>query len=167
MSQNTLPCCQIKRRDALRLSSVFATTPLWFATSVLVAQPLAPNTKAQIARVQKIVTVSGAITEVAYLLGAQDQLVGTDTTSMFPEAALKTKKVGYSRQLSAEGLLSLKPDVVIATTEAGPKIVLDQIRSAGVSVELIEADHTWAEVQRKLLVVGRAAGCGPRIAGAR
>jgi iron complex transport system substrate-binding protein len=70
---------------------------------------------------------------------------------------LKTPKVGYMRQLSAEGLLSLKPDAVIGTTESGPPVVLDQLRSAGVKVELIEADHSWGEVQRKVVAVGRAA----------
>ena len=60
------------------------------------------------------------------------------------------------RALSAEGLLSLKPDAVIGTTEAGPSVVMDQIRSAGVRVELVAADHTWAEVQRKVAAVGRA-----------
>ncbi len=104
----------------------------------------------------RIVSVSGATTEIVYALGAEKQLVGSDTTSLFPAAALQTPKVGYMRQLSAEGLLSLKPDAVIGTTEAGPHVVMDQIRTAGVKVELVEADHTWSEVQRKVAAVGRA-----------
>ena len=56
---------------------------------------------------KRLVSLSGALTEVVYLLNAQNLLVGTDTTSLFPEAAQKTAKVGYVRQLSAEGLLSL------------------------------------------------------------
>lgn len=110
-------------------------------------------------RLPRLITAGGGITEIAYLLGAQDQLVGTDTTSLYPAAALKTAKVGYMRQLSAEGLLSLKPDAMIATTEAGPPVVIDQIRSAGVRVELIEADHTWSEVQRKIAAVARLGAC--------
>ena len=106
----------------------------------------------------RIVSLGGALTEVVYLLGAQGQLVGTDTTSLFPEAALKTAKVGYMRQLSAEGLLSLKPDAVVGTTEAGPPVVLDQVRSAGVRVELVKADHSWDEVRRKVATVGRVTG---------
>ncbi|MGJ7490665.1 heme/hemin ABC transporter substrate-binding protein [Variovorax sp. ZT4R33] len=109
------------------------------------------------AKTPRLVTVSGAITEVVYALGAEAQLVGTDTTSLYPPAALQTAKVGYMRQLSAEGLLSLKPDAVIATNESGPPVVLEQVRSAGVKLELIEADHSWAEVQRKVQAVGRAA----------
>ena len=109
-------------------------------------------------KARRLVTVSGAITEVVFALGAESLLVATDTTSLYPEAAQKTAKVGYMRQLSAEGLLSLKPDAVISTTEAGPPVVIDQVRSAGVLVELIKADNTWAEVGRKVEVVGRVTG---------
>lgn len=106
----------------------------------------------------RLVTVGGGITEVVYALGAQDQLVGTDTTSLFPEAAQKTPKVGYMRQLSAEGLLALRPDALVAGTDAGPPVVLDQIRGAGVQVQLIASDHRWDEVRRKVAAVGRATG---------
>lgn len=107
---------------------------------------------------RRLVSLSGALTEVVYLLNAQNLLVGTDTTSLFPEAAQKTAKVGYVRQLSAEGLLSLKPDAVIGTSDAGPPVVLDQIRQAGVRVALVKAQHNWAEVQDKVKVVGRETG---------
>lgn len=133
------------RREALRLLSggvlAAGVWPAW----------------AQVTRAPRLVTVSGAITEIVYALGAESQLVGTDTTSLYPEAARQTPKVGYMRQLSAEGLLSLKPDAVIATTEAGPPVVLDQLRTAGIKLELVEADHTWGEVQHKVAAVGRAA----------
>ncbi|WP_457278799.1 heme/hemin ABC transporter substrate-binding protein [Polaromonas sp. P5_D5] len=140
------------RRDALRYFSLPAVTAVssvcgLSATAVLAQVP---------AKMPRIVSVSGATTEIVYALGAEKQLVGTDTTSLFPAAALQTPKVGYMRQLSAEGLLSLKPDAVIGTTEAGPNVVMDQIRSAGVKVELVDADHSWAEVQRKVAAVGRA-----------
>ncbi|MDM0069233.1 ABC transporter substrate-binding protein [Variovorax sp. J31P207] len=133
------------RRDALRLAGAGALAAC--AGTALAQGPRAP----------RLVTISGAITEVVYALGAESQLVGTDTTSLYPEAARQTPKVGYMRQLSAEGLLSLKPDAVIATTESGPPVVLDQLRTAGVRLELVEADHSWSEVQRKVAAVGRAA----------
>ncbi|MDR7375860.1 iron complex transport system substrate-binding protein [Rhodoferax ferrireducens] len=114
--------------------------------------------QAQTAKLPRLVTVGGAITEIVYALGAEAQLVGTDTTSLYPLAAQNTPKVGYMRSLSAEGLLALKPDAVIGTTEAGPPVVMAQLRSAGVKVDLIASDHSWAEVQRKLQAVGRGAG---------
>jgi len=109
------------------------------------------------AHLPRLVTINGAITEVVYALGAEAQLVGTDTTSLYPKAAQNTPKVGYMRQLSAEGVLSLKPDAVISTTEAGPPVVLDQLRSAGVKVELVKTEYTWNDVGAKVRAVGRAA----------
>ncbi|MGJ7506921.1 heme/hemin ABC transporter substrate-binding protein [Variovorax sp. GT1P44] len=133
------------RREAMRL--------LGCAAAAVGAWPAL----AQATRAPRLVTIGGAITEICYVLGAESQLVGTDTTSLYPEAARQTPKVGYMRQLSAEGLLSLKPDAVIATTEAGPPVVLDQLSTAGIRLELVEADHTWGEVPRKVAAVGRAA----------
>ena len=136
--------------------------PMWPARRTwlqgAVALPLISALGAAAAAPARIVALGGALTEVVYLLGAESMLVGTDTTSLFPEAALKTAKVGYMRQLSAEGLLSLKPDAVVGTTEAGPSVVLDQLRSAGVRVELVKADHTWDEVRRKVSAVGQVTG---------
>jgi iron complex transport system substrate-binding protein len=139
------PSATPTRRRALQTLSALAAagSPLG-----LMAAPGSP----------RLITVGGGITEVVYALGAQDQLVGTDTTSLYPAAAQATPKVGYMRQLSAEGLLSLRPDALIASTDAGPPVVIDQLRSAGVRVELVVSDHSWDEVRRKIAAVGRASG---------
>jgi iron complex transport system substrate-binding protein len=168
------PSGNTSRRSALRKLSFGALAGSAAATAgwplLLRAAPAAansPNPSAGSAadagtgarpKLPRLITVGGGITEVVYVLGAQDQLVGTDTTSLYPAAALSTPKVGYMRQLSAEGLLSLQPDAVIAGSDAGPPVVLDQLRSAGVRVELVVSDHSWAEVERKVAAVGRASG---------
>ena len=113
---------------------------------------------AQAPAAQRLVAVGGAITEVVYALGAEALLVGTDTTSLYPEAATRTPKVGYLRQLSAEGLLSLRPDAIVGAGDAGPATVLEQVKSAGVRVELVPADHSFEEVLRKVVVVGAVTG---------
>lgn len=107
---------------------------------------------------QRLIAVGGAVTEVVYALGAQSLLVATDTTSLYPEAATRTPKVGYLRQLSAEGLLSLRPDAIVGSSEAGPAIVLEQVQAAGVRVELVPSSHDFDEVLRKVEVVGRITG---------
>ncbi len=122
-----------------------------------VAQTASPLSAASSNSV-RLVTVGGALTEMVYALKLEHLLVGTDTTSLYPAAAQHTAKVGYMRQLSAEGVLSLKPTALVATTEAGPPVVLDQLRSAGVRIEHIKADHTWDEVRRKLEALGRVLG---------
>lgn len=150
-------CVSVPRRQAFvcLAGSVLlaAGGPSWSQTA-----PVAGFRTPGAERRPRLVTVGGGITEVVYALGAQDLLVGTDTTSLYPEAAQRTPKVGYMRQLSAEGLLALRPDALVAGADAGPPVVLDQIRSAGVKVELVESDHRWEEVRRKVAAVGRATG---------
>lgn len=171
-----LPSATTSRRSALRrvsaaaLAGSAAATAGWplllRAAPAAAASPppvdprshAAAGAEARRAGLPRLITVGGGITEVVYALGAQDQLVGTDTTSLYPAAAQATPKVGYMRQLSAEGLLALRPDALIAGTDAGPPVVLDQLRSAGVRVELVNADHSWGEVGRKVAAVGRASG---------
>lgn len=98
----------------------------------------------------RVVSIDGAITEIIFALNQQDKLVGVDTTSRYPEAARQLPKVGYMRQLSAEGILSLQPNMIIATEGAGPKEILTQLRQAGLSVHIIQNKHNEAGVYEKI-----------------
>ena len=108
---------------------------------------------------QRIVSIGGALTETLFALGAQADLVGADTTSLFPDAARQLPSVGYARALSAEGVLSLRPTLVVASQEAGPPAVLRQIESARVPLALLDADHRFegvvARTQRLAELCGR------------
>jgi iron complex transport system substrate-binding protein len=90
----------------------------------------------------RVVTLGGSITEIVFALGAQDYLVGVDASSVYPPEANSLPQLGYFRQVSAEGVLSLNPSVVLAIEGSGPQTSLDQIEAAGVRVQLIPADHT-------------------------
>ncbi|MBX3204510.1 MAG: hemin ABC transporter substrate-binding protein [Labilithrix sp.] len=107
----------------------------------------------------RIVSVGSAVTETLFALGAGDAVVGVDTSSLFPDAATKLPKVGYQRTLAAEGILSLRPTLVLVSDEAGPPAVLEQLRSAGVRLEIVGAELTVdgvkARVHRIAEVVGR------------
>lgn len=105
-----------------------------------------------------IVSVGGAITETIYALGAQDQLAGVDTTSLFPVDATKLPQVGYARTLSAEGVLALKPQVLLASGEAGPPQVLAQLKSAGVRVEVLDEQHRFDGMLARTQRVGALCG---------
>lgn len=91
---------------------------------------------------ERIVTLGGSITETVHALGFGDRIVAVDEASIYPEAVTRLPQVGYYRTLSAEGVLSLGPDLVIGSTASGPPPVIGQIRRAGVRVELIpDAKH--------------------------
>ncbi|HEX5686866.1 MAG TPA: ABC transporter substrate-binding protein [Ideonella sp.] len=97
----------------------------------------------------RVVSIGGAVTETVYALGAQGLLVGVDTTSLYPAAARALPNVGYARSLSAEGVLSLAPTLVVAGEEAGPPAVLRQLEAAKVPVQVLAADHSVAGVAER------------------
>jgi iron complex transport system substrate-binding protein len=104
----------------------------------------------------RIVTVGGELTEIVYALGAGERLAGADTTSTWPEAARQLPQVGYMRNLSAEGILSLSPTLVLATTNAGSPEVLAQLRLAGVTLVVLPARPTAEGALLKVHAVGEA-----------
>ena len=107
---------------------------------------------------QRWVSAGGALSEWVSVLGAESKLVGVDTTSQHPESLKSLPSIGYQRQLSAEGVLSLKPDVLIGTEEMGPAAVLLQIRGAGVPVEMFSAQADLASLEGTLQHLGRLLG---------
>ncbi len=107
---------------------------------------------------ERIVSVGGALTEIVYLLGAGDQLVGVDTTSQYPAAARALPQVGYMRQLSAEGVLSLAPTLLLLTEEAGPPPVLRQLQATGLQTVLLPGGHQPGAVRARIEGVAKAVG---------
>lgn len=103
----------------------------------------------------RIVSVGGDVTEIVYALGAGDRLVARDTTSTLP-AAQKLPDVGYMRQLNAEGILSLKPTMVLATELAEPSLVLRQIADVGVKVVPVSGKASLENVPHKIQQVASA-----------
>ena len=84
---------------------------------------------------KRVLSVGGSVTETVFALGAGDSVIAVDQTSYYPwEATHKLPNVGYVRSLAAEGLLSLKSDLLLAGPEAGPPQILDQVQQAGLKV---------------------------------
>lgn len=113
---------------------------------------------------QRWVSAGGALSEWVSALGAESKLVGVDTTSQHPASLKSLPSIGYQRQLSAEGILSLKPDVLVGTDEMGPPPVLAQIRGAGVPVEMFSAQADLASLEATLKHLGRLLGNEPQAA---
>ncbi|AMZ74363.1 MULTISPECIES: heme/hemin ABC transporter substrate-binding protein [Pseudomonas] len=107
---------------------------------------------------QRWVSAGGAVSEWVSVLGGESKLVGVDTTSQHPESLRALPSVGYQRQLSAEGVLSLRPQILVGTEEMGPPPVLAQIRSAGVQVELFSATPDLLALQGNLRHLGQLLG---------
>lgn len=103
---------------------------------------------------KRIVVADGALTEIIHALGAADRIVGVDTTSLYPVEMQSLPNVGYLRALSAEGVLSLTPDLLLTTHDAGPANVLEQLRMAGVKVEVLSVDYSMSGTLQLIQQVG-------------
>ena len=112
----------------------------------------------QAAQARRLVSVGGALTEIVFALQANADLVGVDTTSLYPESAQKLPSVGYARSLSAEGVLALAPTHVIATEDAGPATVLRQLSAAGIAVTVLAANHRFEGLLERVRRVGELTG---------
>jgi len=106
------------------------------------------------ASAMRLISIGGALTEIIYLLKADATLVGVDTTSIYPIEATRLPNVGYARSLSAEGILALRPTQLLATTEAGPPIVLKQIIDSGIPFSILPSGHQFIDVIDRVRTVG-------------
>ena len=139
---------------------------LWAAASLLLGRQ-APANPAGTA-VRRIICAGGALTETVHLLGAGAELVAVDTTSQYPPSVRQLLSVGYVRALSAEGMLALRPSLVLSTEDAGPAAVLRQVAAAGVQVAVLPAEESFAAMlgrcRQVAQLIGRDAQAGPLLA---
>ena len=107
---------------------------------------------------KRVVTVGAPASEIVFALGAGETVVATDTTSTWPEKVKTLPKVGYMRNLAAEGIISLKPDHVIAVAESGPTPVLDDLQALGIPVTVLPSLATLENLPDAIMVAATALG---------
>ncbi len=140
--------CHTGRRRAL---CTIATIPVaWFGKPTWAARTQSISSR------QRLICIGSAVTEIVYALNASNLIVGVDTTSIYPDAARSLPSVGYSRTLSAEGVLSLSPTQILLTEDAGPPVVLRQIQDAGIQIRRLPANHTFTGICDRVIAIGQA-----------
>ncbi|MFN4155151.1 MAG: hemin ABC transporter substrate-binding protein [Paracoccaceae bacterium] len=115
----------------------------------------------------RVVAAGGSAAEIVYALGQGDRLIARDTTSSFPEAVLALPDVGYVRRLSAENLIAMGPDLILAEHDAGPPETIEILTHAGVPLVTLPQALTPADVLAKITVAAEALGvpeAGARLA---
>lgn len=105
----------------------------------------------------RILPLNGGVAEIVFTLGLGDRVVGRDITATFAEAE-KLPQVTKAHDVSAESVLSLRPTVVLADTDTGPKEAIDQIRDAGVPVVVLDPATELADVTTRTTRIAEALG---------
>ena len=112
----------------------------------------------EVRSVERIVSLDGITTEILFALGVGEKVVGRDDSSYYPPEAQRLPSVGYQFRLSAEGILSLKPPLVIGREDVRPKEVVEQLERAGVAVVLVPATPSVEGAKAKIRTVAQAVG---------
>ena len=107
---------------------------------------------------ERVVTIGGDVTEIVWALGAGQDVVARDSTSLHPDAVKKLPDVGYLRQLNAEGILAMRPTLVLASAQAQPSMALKQIESSKVKVVIVPAENKLQSIDAKVAAVATALG---------
>lgn len=82
---------------------------------------------------ERIVSLAPNVTEMLFALGLGERVVGVSENCNYPPEAKRKPKVGGYARPSAERILSVRPDLVIAS-RGNPPEVLRQLERAGVAV---------------------------------
>lgn len=123
-------------------------------TLPLLALALAGQARAATPR--RVVSLGGVVTEIVHALGADERLVGVDQSSLYPPEARALPQVGYFRSFAVEGVLSLRPDLVLASEQSGPPHALEQLRAAGVPVVLVASSPKVGALESAIDAVAAA-----------
>ena len=106
---------------------------------------------------QRIVCLTAETTEIAFMVGAGDRVVGVPGTARRPEAARERARVGGFTTFRTDRILALQPDLVLGFSDLQREIVGELI-GAGVAV-LCTNQRRLDEVLAAILMIGGALGC--------
>jgi iron complex transport system substrate-binding protein len=107
---------------------------------------------------KRIVSIGGAATETIFALGEGKRIAAIDTTSTYPPEAGALPNVGYMRALSAEGVLAVGPDLIVALEGSGPPAAISALEKSRVPVLMIPNKSSAEGAIEKIDFLGKALG---------
>ncbi len=96
---------------------------------------------------QRIVSLAPGITETLYALGLDDRIVGVTTFCDWPAAARTKARIGGFTNPSIEKIVSLKPDLILATADGNRKDTVQQLERLGLPVYVTNPSDTHSVLQ--------------------
>ena len=85
----------------------------------------------------RIISLAPSITEMIYFLGLGDRLVGVTRFSYFPEEARNKPRVGAYTDINVEKVITLNPDLVIATADGNKRGDVEMLEEIGIPVYVV------------------------------
>lgn len=87
----------------------------------------------------RIISLAPSTTEILFALGLGDRIVGVTSFCDYPAMAKRKQKIGGMSNPSLEAVVSLKPDIVVMTTDGNPKEFEERLRSLKIKTYVFKA----------------------------
>ena len=109
---------------------------------------------------ERIVSIIPSVTKSLYLLGLEDKIVGV--TIYCPPAAKDKEKIGNVLEPDIEKIVSLKPDLVLASEEGNRLVTVNTLKSLGLKVYYTHAVNSIGDIDSDFIKLGRFLGAGAK-----
>lgn len=106
---------------------------------------------------QRVVSLSPAVTEIVFALGAQEMLVGRTDFCVYPPEAQNIPSIGGISDLNIERLLELDPDLIISGSMVSKKIT-DQLDKMHKSIVCVVGENRFDNLYVNIEKIGRLIG---------
>ena len=113
---------------------------------------------AQRPKAERWIVTNSYVADIVVALGAAARVVAVGGGSDHIAALKGVPRLPGFRQTSAEPMLSVSPTRVLVSSEWTVPQTLDQLRAAGVAVDVIDAEQSPAGVERRIRHVARLLG---------
>ncbi len=108
-------------------------------------------------RPERIVSLAPSLTEILFELGLGDRVAGVTTYSTYPPEAQSKPRVGSYVKINVEKVVSLRPDLAVATADGNDKETVERIAELGVPVYVVDP-RSIRDVIRAIIDVGGVTG---------
>lgn len=106
---------------------------------------------------KRIISLAPNITEILFALGLGDRVVGVTSFCDYPAEATKKPRIGGMSNPSLEAVVSLRPDIVVMTTDGNPKEFEERLRSMKIKTYVFRA-KLISELPQGIRDLGTALG---------
>ncbi len=108
---------------------------------------------------ERIISLAPSVTESLFALGMGGKIVGVTKFCNYPREALNLPKVGGFSNPNLEVIISLKPDLIVATFDGNDKANVEKLISLGYPVYLQNSNNieeTFTSIEKLGVALGKA-----------
>lgn len=107
---------------------------------------------------QRVISLAPSLTEDVFALDAGGQLVADTNYCVHPEAARRKVKVGSMLEPSAEIIVHLHPDLVLATQDGDSALAVAGLKRLGIPVYTFGPSNSYQAIRQNFLTLGAMLG---------